>query len=132
MGVSRRSPARALGQYALKALKPGTWYKLAKGMVDFRAVRKVIASRPEQATQKDSSRDIMRELSGYSGKILFVYGDRDTESEGAPDYYRDFVEANDVDTAFETIRDADHNFYATAWQRELTGHVCRWISSALV
>ena len=132
MGVAGKSSARAVGQYALKALKPSTWYKLAKGMVDFRAVRKVIASEPEQPSEKDSARDIMRELSGYSGKILFVYGSRDTESEGAPEYYRDFVEANDVTTVFETVEGADHNFYAAAWQKELAGHVCRWISSALV
>jgi len=132
MGVARGSPARALGEYALKAFQPSTWYKLAKGMVDFRAVGRVIASHPEQASEKDSSRDIMRELSGYSGKMLFVYGSRDTESEGAPEYYRDFAEANDVDTAFEVIEGADHNFYAAAWQKELAGRVCRWISSALV
>lgn len=132
MGIAHTSPARNLGRYALKAMKPGTWYKLAKGMVDFRAVGKVIAARPEGGSEKDSARDVMRELSGYSGKMLFVYGGRDTESEGAPEYYRDFADANDVDTAFEIIEGADHNFYATAWQQDLAGRVCRWISSALV
>jgi predicted alpha/beta-hydrolase family hydrolase len=129
LGIER-SRARAMGTYAVKALRPSTWYKLAKGMIDFRAVRKVIASSPDDPSKKDSSRDIMRELSGYSGRMLFVYGSRDTESAGAPEYYRDFADANDIDATFATIEGSDHNFYAAAWQGEMIEHVRNWISSA--
>lgn len=130
MGTGCRSRYKMIGHYAAKVCEPQTWYKLAKGLVSFRGVGRAFKSNGGADTRKDSERDVMRDLRGYEGKMLFIYGSKDTESEGAPDYYRSYT--NDtIPAQFETIEGSDHNFYTAAWESQVIESLCRWTSSRL-
>lgn len=127
-GTAYGKKARTIRHYAAKACNPRTWYKAAKGLVNFRAVGKALKSNTASLNEQDSARDIMEDLRGYSGKMLFIYGSNDTESSGAPDYYRAYASDNGTDARFETVEGSDHNFYTTAWEDEAVEIICRWIS----
>ena len=129
LGVGRRSRGRILRDYIVKVFRPAMWYKLCKGMVNFRAVGKVLTSDAESDSKKDSRRNIMNDLQGYAGKALFIYGTNDTESAGAPDYYRSYTAENGIPASFEEVEGSDHNFYTTAWQKALEEKICSWITA---
>lgn len=130
LGTGGRNRYKMIAHYAAKALEPRAWYKLAKGLVSFRGVGRALKSSGGSDTRKDSKRDVMRDLRGYEGRMLFIYGSKDTESEGAPDYYRGYT--NDaIPAQFETIEGSDHNFYTAAWEDRVVEVLCRWTSSGL-
>ena len=128
LGVSGHSRYKMISHYAAKACRPKTWYKLAKGLVDFRGVGKALKSNSEVDTRKDSRRDVMQDLRGYEGRMLFIYGSKDSESTGAPDYYRGYTDGS-ISSDFETIDGADHNFYTSAWETQVIGSICHWTSA---
>lgn len=128
LSTGDRSRYRMITHYAAKVCKPQAWYKLARGLVDFRGVGRALESCGEADSRKDSKRDVMRDLAGYTGRMLFIYGSKDTESTGAPGYYRGYT-GSTIQAQFETIEGSDHNFYTAAWENKVVDSVCRWISS---
>ncbi len=127
LGAGGRSRYKMIGHYAAKAFRPRAWYKLAKGLVNFRGVGRALSSNAGPNGRKDSERDVMRDLAGYTGRMLFIYGSRDTESTGAPDYYRSYTD-DSIQADFETIEGSDHNFYTAAWENQVVESLCRWVS----
>jgi pimeloyl-ACP methyl ester carboxylesterase len=128
-GTAGRTRLRVLGRYLRKAFSPRTWKRLLGGEIDTRAVRKAIASGAAPLPEQDCSRDVMDDLRRFTGRILFVYGDRDVAAVDAPDYYRTFVDRHGIAASFETVPGADHNFYASSSQRTVVTLISRWISS---
>ena len=70
----------------------------------------------------------MQEFRSYGGRILFVYGTRDVDSIGAPDFFRKFCEAEKISADFVTIEGANHSFYSVAWEQEVIKATCDWLT----
>lgn len=125
---ARRS-AFFLVEYAKKALRRETWAKLVRGAVDLRGVLRTIKGRSqtEGRNPKDSTRDIMSDLAGYSGPALFVYGSRDDEAIGAPETYAAFCDEHGIDAAFHTVEGANHSYYSVPWEDEVVDRTLAWL-----
>ncbi|MFO7899456.1 MAG: alpha/beta fold hydrolase, partial [Planctomycetota bacterium] len=125
---ARRS-AFFLVEYAKKAMRRQTWAKLLRGAIDFRGVFRTIKgrSKTEGRNPKDSARDIMADLVGYRGPALFVYGSRDDEAIGAPEYYARFCDDHGIDAAFHTVDGANHSYYSVPWENEVIEQTIAWL-----
>ena len=127
---ARRS-AFFLVEYAKKAFRRETWAKLFRGKIDFRGVARTVKGRDkvEGRNPKDSSRDVMSDLAGFRGPALFIYGSRDDEAIGAPEYYRQFCDTHAIPATFHTVDGANHSYYSLAWENEVTDTTLNWLAS---
>ena len=121
-----------LMEYAKKALRPSTWLRLFKGQVNVKMVGKVIGGQEEKKDEegrnpKDSVRDIMGDLKGYRGKMLFIYGTNDDEVIGAPDFYKQYCEENGIDVELHFIEGSNHNFYSIDWEKQVIDLTADWL-----
>ena len=125
---ARRS-AFFLVEYARKALRRETWAKLFRGAIDFRGVFRTVRgrSKPKGRNPKDSRRDIMSDLVGFKSPVLFVYGSRDDEAIGAPEFYATFCEGEGIEAAFHTVEGANHSYYSVAWESEVIETTVGWL-----
>ncbi|HPD17625.1 MAG TPA: alpha/beta fold hydrolase [Planctomycetota bacterium] len=123
-----------LGEYLRKLFRRETYVKLIRGRLRFGLIARVLLGRRRPAAgardPRDSARHIMRDLRGYHGPALFIYGSRDDEAVGAPEFYRRYCEENGIPAAFHTIEGANHSFYSVAWQDEVIGLTERWLLAA--
>ena len=123
-----------LVDYARKALRRETWAKLLSGRIRFGLVGRVLFGRRKPAggarDPKDSRRDVMADLRGYRGPALFIYGSRDDEAVGAPDFYRRFCDDNAIPATFHTVDGANHSYYSVAWTDEVLEHTLAWLDGA--
>jgi len=119
-----------LADYARKLFRRETWAKLARGQVHFGLIARILLGRRKPAGQrdpKDSLRDIMEDLRGYRGRALFIYGSRDDEAIGAPEFYADYCRQEGIPARFHTIEGANHSYYSAAWQDEVIGLTLEWL-----
>jgi pimeloyl-ACP methyl ester carboxylesterase len=121
-------------QYAAKLFSPGTWGRLLRGEINLERVKKnVTASEKPAASErnlKDSARDIERELLGWKGPALFVWGGGDEEAPPARAHFEQLHAAGMAApgrTRFHTIAGANHNFYSRAWREELASMILRFL-----
>jgi uncharacterized protein len=128
---ARRS-AFFLVEYVKKLFRRQTWAKLFRGAIDFRGVARTIKGRDKAKGRnpKDSRRDVMTDLVGFRSPVLFIYGSRDDEALGAPEYYRQFCEAHDIPATFHTVEGANHSYYSVAWENEVIETTLQWLRSA--
>ena len=124
----RRRRWKNLKQYASKALQPATWAKLARGEVNVERVKKNLAASEKQGAgernRKDSARDIESELLAWKGRALFVWGSGDEEAAPAQAHFERLHAAGCAASAtFESIPDANHNFYGQVWREKLAAKV---------
>jgi dienelactone hydrolase len=118
------------GSYLAKLASPRTWWRLAKGAVNVKAVWRVLFGHfAEDMSLKDSSRDIMAAFAGYRGRALFVYGGRDPEGIGARKHYEEFAAAEGLRADFRIIEGSNHNFYSIPWKRELIETTLEWLGA---
>jgi uncharacterized protein len=127
---ARRS-AFFLVEYAKKAFRRETWAKLFRGKIDFRGVAKTVKGRDkvEGRNPKDSARDVMSDLVGFEAPALFVYGSRDDEAIGAPEYYRQFCATHAIPATLHTVEGANHSYYSVAWENEVIETTSDWLAS---
>ena len=119
-----------LADYARKLFRRETWAKLARGQVHFGLIARILLGRRKPAGQrdpKDSLRDIMEDLRGYRGRALFIYGSRDDEAIGAPEFYADYCRQEGIPARFHTIEGANHSYYSAAWQEEVIDLTLKWL-----
>ena len=128
-GDRARRSAFFLAEYLKKIFRRETWAKLFKGAVDFRGVFRTIKgrSKPKGRNPKDSHRDIMADLAGFTNPSLFIYGSRDDEAIGAPEYYASFCREQGIDAAFHTVEGANHSYYSVAWENEVIETTVDWL-----
>jgi len=123
-----------LADYARKLFRRETYAKLFRGQIRFGLISRILFGRrcaPKAARNpKDSVRDIMGELRGYRGRALFIYGSRDDEAVGAPEFYAAYCRDNAIPAAFHTIEGANHSFYSVAWQNEVIELTRDWLNAA--
>ncbi len=130
-GDRARRSAFFLGEYARKLFRRETWRKLFRGAVDLRGVARTIRGRPapRERNPKDSRRDIMKDLVGWRGSALFIYGSRDDEAIGAPEYYARFCEKHGIPATFHTVDGANHSYYSIAWENEVIEITVEWLKA---
>jgi len=118
-----------LVEYAKKLGRRETYRRFLRGEIDYRGVLRTVLGRkkPKGRNPKDSGRDVMAELAGYRGPALFVYGSRDDEAIGAPEYYARFCQENGIDAAFHTVDGANHSYYSVAWETEVIETTLGWL-----
>jgi pimeloyl-ACP methyl ester carboxylesterase len=123
-------------EYLVKACRISTWVRLFRGEVNVRMVGKVIAGQKEKKdlagrNPKDSLRDIMTELKGYRGPVLYIYGTHDDEVIGAPDFYRKYCQDNGIDAEVHFIEGSNHNFYSIDWEKQVIDLTADWLKRKL-
>ena len=121
-----------LMEYFKKAIRPSTWIRLVKGQVNVSMVGKAISGDAEKKDEKgrnpkDSLRDIMSDLKGYKGPILFIYGTNDDEVIGAPEFYEKYCKENGIDVTVHFIEGANHNFYSIDWEKQVLNLTSDWL-----
>ncbi len=119
--------------YVLKALSPSTWLRLVKGEINVSRVKKNVGASEQPAAGrnlKDSARDIEKELRGWKGSALFVWGGGDEEAPPARAHYEKLHAAGMAQpgrTRFHTVPGANHNFYGKAWREELAREILSFL-----
>jgi dienelactone hydrolase len=121
-----------LMEYFKKAIRPSTWIRLIKGQVNVGMVGKAISGEEEKKdgkgrNPKDSLRDIMSDLKGYKGPILFIYGTNDDEVIGAPEFCEKYCQENGIDVTVRFIDGANHNFYSIDWEKQVLDVTTEWL-----
>jgi len=120
-----------LGDYFKKLFRRETYAKLIRGRIRFGLIARILFGRrrPSKGERdpKDSRRDIVQDLRGYRGSALFIYGSRDDESVGAPEFYQQFCREEEIPAAFHTIEGANHSYYSVAWQEEVIRLTLSWL-----
>jgi dienelactone hydrolase len=123
-----------LKQYAQKALNWRTWARLARGEVNVKMAGRVVAGEaskpPGEDNPKDSARDIMKDLSSYPGRMLFVTGTLDPDGMAGREVFRSFCRAHACDARFELIEGANHSYYDAAHAERVMGLTLRWLTGA--
>jgi hypothetical protein len=124
-----RRRAFFLMEYARKAVRRETWAKLFRGAIDFRGVARTVKGRKEVEGRnpKDSVRDVMTDLAGYAGPALFVYGSRDDEAIGAPEFFAEWCRGHSVPATLHTVDGANHSYYSVAWESEVIETTLAWL-----
>ena len=119
-------------EYARKLLRRETWAKLFSGRIRFGLIGRVLLGRRKpkggERDPKDSRRGIMDELRGFGGRVLFIYGSKDDEAVGAPEFYEQFCRDSAIPAAFHTVEGANHSYYSVAWSDEVIAKTVEWLS----
>jgi hypothetical protein len=122
-----------LGEYARKLFRRETYAKLFRGGIRLGIIARILFGRRRDATEgwnpKDSHRDIMAELRGYRGAMLFIYGSKDDEAVGAPEFYDQYCREQGIPARFHTIEGANHSYYSVAWQEEVIRLTLEWLEA---
>lgn len=123
-----------LVDYAKKLLRRETYAKLVRGRLRLGLIARILLGRRRDATKgrnpKDSRCDVMEALRGYRGRALFIYGSRDDEAVGAPQFYEQFCREESIPARFHTIEGANHSYYSVAWQNEVIELTLQWLHEA--
>lgn len=118
-------------EYGKKLFRPETYLKLLKGKIQFHIIKRVLfgSKKPsgEQRNPKDSRRDVMSDLVGYRERTVFIYGSKDDEAIGAPEFYSQFCEEHDIPTQLHTIEGANHSYYSMPWEEQVLSHTLNWL-----
>jgi len=126
-----RHVARILGQYAKKALRPGTWVRLLRGEVHVKESGRVLVANPEgdaaERERKRSQRDILADLTAYRGSLHLIYGTQDPDYPSSFAAYEAFCRAHHIPLEIHLVQGSNHNFYSVAWSAEVVEQARRWL-----
>jgi pimeloyl-ACP methyl ester carboxylesterase len=121
-----------LRQLAAKLLKAETWRKLLRGEANVHGAVKAVASNKEgddaERARKTSSRDILSDLQGFTGRIHLLYGSRDPESAGSRAFFEDWCRRQRIPVDVRVIDGAPHNYYTAAWTATVVAQTVAWLS----
>lgn len=124
-----------LVEYLKKLFRRETYAKFFAGKLNLRLILRILTGKgrgiPRAAdgdrNPKDSLRDVMSDLEGYSGRALFIYGSADDEAAGAPEFYKHYCEENSIPAAFHTVDGANHSYYSLDWEKEVIDTTLSWL-----
>lgn len=119
--------------YLRKLFLKETWAKLLGGRLNWRMIARAVSGgrSAEDAGVEDKAPDTasqMREFEAFGGRLLFVYGGNDPETEPSRAFYREFVERTGRPATFLEIAGANHNFYSCRWHEEIIGWTIEWLA----
>lgn len=106
----------------------GGWRRLLRGEADVRgAARYLRGDAPSGPDPRDSSRDVLRDLAGFRGRVLLVYGTRDTESGDGPRVFESRFRAAGNPLARLDLEGANHNFLGVEWRERILAGIRDWV-----
>ncbi len=121
-----------LMNYFKKIIRIETWKKILKGEANVGGAMKNLTKDKEgddsEKDRKRSRRIITKELSGYLGNILFVYGENDPEAAGSGAFFTDWAKKNKIAHQLIKINGAPHNFYTAAWTADVVNKTVTWLA----
>jgi len=129
---ARRSKAMVAG-YVRKLFLKETWAKLLGGRLNWKMIARAVSGgrSAEDAGVEDKAPDTasqMKEFEAFQGRLLFVYGGNDPETEPSRTFYQSFVERTGRPAKFVEIEGANHNFYSCRWHQEIIGWTIDWLA----
>ena len=126
--TNARKSVFAFKDYLRKLGSAATWRKLFSGRVHLRLVGKALFRHETRAaTEAQQEEAILHRFRSYPGGILFIYGGNDPDTRLAAENYRRFCASNRIVCEFHEIREANHSFYALAWEGEVMALTERWL-----
>jgi pimeloyl-ACP methyl ester carboxylesterase len=119
--------------YLKKIFRIETWKKLLRGEANVGGAMKTLAKDKEgddlEKERKKSRRIITKELAGYTGEILFIFGENDPEAAGSGAFFTDWAKKNKIAHQIMQIKGAPHNFYTAAWTADVVEKTSLWIAN---
>lgn len=126
-----RHVARLLGQYAKKALRPGTWVRLIRGEVNVKESGRMLVANPEgdaaERERKRSHRDILADFAAYRGSLHLLYGTQDPDYPSSFAAYEAYCREHHIPLEVYLVEGSNHNFYSVAWSAEVVEQASRWL-----
>ena len=126
--TNARKSVFAFKEYLGKLGSAESWRKLLSGKVHVRLVGKALfrhETRGESEAQQEEA--MLRRFRSFPGRVLFIYGGNDPDTRLAAENYQRFCASNHVMSEFHEIPDANHSFYALAWEREVMTLTEHWL-----
>jgi pimeloyl-ACP methyl ester carboxylesterase len=115
-----------------KALQPATWTKLLRGEANVRGALHATAKDPEgdddERRRKTSSRDLLRGLEGFSGRLHLLYGSGDPQAAGSRTFFEAWCRRHRIPVETHIIDGAPHNFVTAEWTRQVVERTVDWIA----
>jgi pimeloyl-ACP methyl ester carboxylesterase len=128
-----RQTANSAKSYWQKLFLPQTWGKIFKFRVNYRVIFKILFGhfQHRQNDKPVKEAGLLEDFKSYKGACLFIYGGKDPEAATSENAYRKICAKNGK-TVFNTIPEANHNFYSVAWKQELIRQISEWLSGNFV
>jgi pimeloyl-ACP methyl ester carboxylesterase len=117
--------------YWQKLWRRETWCKFFRGEIFFKQIFRVLFGhfRKDQRKAVEAAQPSpLDNLSRRRVPVKMVYGEADPDFRASYDYYAEFAKNSGVSIDFYTIPDANHNFCATAWKREITDQLLTFLT----
>ncbi len=128
-----RKTLGALRAYARKLGQAQTWRKLLRGQVQTDMVRKAVAKHETRSREEARAEDaILKQLHGFPGRLLFVYGGSDPDGLPASAAYERFCRRRHIDFQLERIPHAGHSYYGQAWKNQLFEITNSWLNCTVM
>lgn len=106
--------------------------KLLRGEANVGGAMKTLAKDKEgndlEKERKKSKRIITKELAGYTGQILFIFGENDPEAAGSGAFFTEWAKKNKIAYQIIQIKGAPHNFYTASWTADVVEKTSMWIT----
>lgn len=121
-----------LNEYLRKMLSIQTWKKLLNRRVNLAMVGRAMgqAEQPDE-TELATEKQTMDLFRSFPGKLLFLYGDNDPDTESTARAYAQFCHCNNIANDFRVIENANHSFYSLDSEKKVMDFTEEWLSNAL-
>jgi hypothetical protein len=125
-----RQTANFAKSYWQKLFLPETWRKIFSFRVNYWVIFKVLFGhfQHKHIDKPVKEAGLLEDFKGYKGACLFVYAEKDPEAAPSENAYRKIC-ARHEKTGFNTIPEANHNFYSVVWKQELIRQVSEWLNT---
>jgi len=132
-GAKLRKSLSVLRQYSEKLMQRSSWHKLFTGRLNRRLIVDALCGHFRGGSPADgSSTDIAafvrrRSLHAPGRPCLFIYGDKDPDTQSARHKYALLCRDAGMIPDFHIVSGANHAFYSIGWEEEVLRVTSRWL-----
>ena len=126
--VARRKLCHAMKTYFFKLFQRQTWKKLLSGKVQSKGVRSALVSteKPSDAEVRHETA-LLKKLCDYTGRILFLFAERDPEAAPSAAAYSTFCTENKIPFQLHTLPNTGHSYYNLDAEAEVIKRVAEFV-----
>lgn len=95
---------------------------------EFKARSKSAAKKESRTQNTEAPKEHLKGLH-KNLPVHMIYGTADPDADAAIKYFKTYAEENKLPLKIETIQNADHNFTAQNWRKELTAKIIRGLGN---
>ncbi|MBA4386555.1 MAG: hypothetical protein C0404_01160 [Verrucomicrobia bacterium] len=118
-----------LQNYVAKAGSADTWWKLARGELNYALIIEAVLGHFKWGVTPKGSGVSELKGAGLAGKrTLMIYGENDPDTEPAEKSLMEFCSRTSLVAEFYTIPGANHSFYSLAWKKEVIDLTAKWLA----